>query len=221
MRILSYFFLCFSVVCSAPKWKADLSSSTVGPHPLIEPSKLDFALNWKEMLKAGTLDIEFSPRGEKKPSSFVIKSSASSRSAEAALFPYSHNYWSEVHPRGLASKYFQSTTENNSKETVVTINRYSPSQVLIEERRTDVGSGKTTTERNIFPHRPARDMFSAILHLRGQEFEIGESTHKPGPYKKPVTLWLSDHADRVPLELRANVYIGDVRAILTKHTKKP
>jgi hypothetical protein len=39
--------------------------------------------------------------------------------------------------------------------------------------------------------------------------------------KKPVTLWLSDDADRIPLELRASVYIGDVRAVLAKHTKTP
>jgi len=44
------------------------------------------------------------------------------------------------------------------------------------------------------------------------------------PYKKlkkPVTLWLSDDADRVPLELRAAVYIGDVRAVLTNFSKTP
>lgn len=39
--------------------------------------------------------------------------------------------------------------------------------------------------------------------------------------KKPVTLWLSDDTDRVPLEIRASVYIGDVRAVLSKHTKTP
>jgi hypothetical protein len=39
--------------------------------------------------------------------------------------------------------------------------------------------------------------------------------------KKPVTLWLSNDIDRIPLEVRASVYIGDVRAVLSKHTKTP
>ena len=40
------------------------------------------------------------------------------------------------------------------------------------------------------------------------------------PYKKlkgDATLWLSDDADRVPVEFRAQVFIGDVRATLDQH----
>lgn len=54
--------------------------------------------------------------------------------------------------------------------------------------------------------------------------KIDRTTHELKPYKKlrkPVTVWLSDDADRVPLELRAEVYIGDVRAVLTGFTKTP
>lgn len=54
--------------------------------------------------------------------------------------------------------------------------------------------------------------------------KINLKTHELVPYKKlkkPVTLWLSDDTDRIPLELRASVYIGDVRAVLSKHTKNP
>lgn len=54
--------------------------------------------------------------------------------------------------------------------------------------------------------------------------KIDRTTHDLLPYrklKKPVTLWLSDDADRVPLELRAAVYIGDVRAVLTDFSKTP
>lgn len=42
------------------------------------------------------------------------------------------------------------------------------------------------------------------------------------PYKKlnrNATLWLSDDADRMPVELRADVFIGDVRATLTGSRK--
>ncbi len=37
--------------------------------------------------------------------------------------------------------------------------------------------------------------------------------------KRDATLWLSDDADRIPIELRAAVFIGDVRATLTAHRK--
>jgi len=54
--------------------------------------------------------------------------------------------------------------------------------------------------------------------------KIDRTTNELKPYKKlrkPVTIWLGDDADRVPLELRAAVYIGDVRAVLTGFTKQP
>ena len=37
--------------------------------------------------------------------------------------------------------------------------------------------------------------------------------------KRDATLWLSDDSDRVPIELRAAVFIGDVRATLAAHRK--
>lgn len=52
--------------------------------------------------------------------------------------------------------------------------------------------------------------------------KIDRKTQELRPYKKlkqDVTLWLSDDADRVPLEFRAAVFIGDVRATLTGHHK--
>jgi hypothetical protein len=65
-----------------------------------------------------------------------------------------------------------------------------------------------------------RDALRLSFGLR----KIDRTTHVLVPYKKlkkPVTLWLSDDADRVPLELRAAVYIGDVRAVLTNFSKTP
>jgi len=44
------------------------------------------------------------------------------------------------------------------------------------------------------------------------------------PYKKmkrEATLWLSDDAERIPVEMRAAVFIGDVRATLTGNQKNP
>jgi hypothetical protein len=52
--------------------------------------------------------------------------------------------------------------------------------------------------------------------------KIDRATLELRPYRKmrrDATLWLSDDAVRIPLELRAAVFIGDVRAVLTNHRK--
>ena len=52
--------------------------------------------------------------------------------------------------------------------------------------------------------------------------KIDRDTLELRPYKKlksDATLWLSDDDDRIPLEFRAAVFIGDVRATLTLQQK--
>lgn len=52
--------------------------------------------------------------------------------------------------------------------------------------------------------------------------KIDRKTLELRPYKKlkrDATLWLSDDKDRIPLELRAAVFIGDIRAVLTDFRK--
>ena len=65
-----------------------------------------------------------------------------------------------------------------------------------------------------------RDALRLSVALR----KIDRKSLTLGNYKKlrkPVTVWLSDDADRIPIELRAAVYIGDVRAVLTGFRKIP
>lgn len=262
-RLTTLFCLTIVSAHSAPEWREKLSGHKVGSHPMIEPSKLEFTLSWKGMVKAGAIDIEFAPRNITKPGALVVKSSASSRGAAATLFPYSHSYWSEIYPNSLKPRYFQAT-ETDSKEKITTTNRYTNSSVSIVENSLDLKGGKTTIEKVTFPHGPAMDVFSAVLFVRSQNLNVGDKYSMlilpfKSPYlltvqvqakekhmgkdairmsfsmrkidrdtlefkqykklKRPVTLWLSDDKDRVPLELRAAVYIGDVRAVLTKFTK--
>ncbi len=69
-----------------------------------------------------------------------------------------------------------------------------------------------------------REVHAGIPALRlsvGMQ-KIDRDTLALKPYKKlkkDATLWLSDDAERIPLELRAAVFIGDVRAVLTHHRK--
>ena len=63
-----------------------------------------------------------------------------------------------------------------------------------------------------------RNAIRLTLGLR----KIDRDTLELKAYKKlkqDATLWLSDDADRVPIELRAAAFIGDVRATLTGHRK--
>lgn len=56
------------------------------------------------------------------------------------------------------------------------------------------------------------------IHLRLAMNKINRDTLQLDPYKKmnrEASLWLSNDKQRIPLELRASVFIGDVRATLT------
>lgn len=56
------------------------------------------------------------------------------------------------------------------------------------------------------------------IHLRLAMNKINRDTLQLEPYKKmnrEASLWLSNDKQRIPLELRASVFIGDVRATLT------
>lgn len=62
----------------------------------------------------------------------------------------------------------------------------------------------------------------AAIRLTVGMRKIDRKTLELKPYKKlkrDATLWLSDDADRIPIELRAAVFIGDVRATLVAHHK--
>jgi hypothetical protein len=64
-----------------------------------------------------------------------------------------------------------------------------------------------------------RDAIRLAVGMR----KIDRTTLELLPYKKmkrDATLWLSDDAERIPLEMRAAVFIGDVRATLTSHRKR-
>jgi hypothetical protein len=70
----------------------------------------------------------------------------------------------------------------------------------------------------------AREVHAGVPAIRltvGMQ-KIDRDSLELKPYKKlkrDATLWLSDDAERVPLELRAAVFIGDVRVVVRNHRK--
>jgi len=65
----------------------------------------------------------------------------------------------------------------------------------------------------------SRNCIKLSIHLS----RIDKRTSKLKEYKKlkKATMWISDDAQRIPIELRSEVFIGDVRAILTKQQNLP
>lgn len=60
------------------------------------------------------------------------------------------------------------------------------------------------------------------IHLSVSMAKIDRETLELRPYRKmrrAAHLWLSDDADRIPLELRAAIFIGDIRATLSGFRK--
>ena len=246
-----------------PAWKAELTSPTLGVHPKLAPSVLDFELSWKGAINSGNLRIEFAPADAKKAGVYVVRSSASSLGAAAMLFPYKSNFWSELDPATFRPRLFHSV-ETDAEETTTTKVTHFADRVESSESTKTLATGVSKTSDKIFKFAPVFDIFSAMLHVRSQKLDAGDQinllvcpfktpyllrvvvkdrevhngrnairltvgmrkinrdTLELQPYKKlkkDATLWLSDDADRIPIELRADAFIGDVRATLTGHQK--
>lgn len=248
---------------ASPDWVKELNSPRAGDHPSIGQTTLDYTLSWKGTIHAGTLRMEFDPKGTDKPGRTVIKTTAQSTGAASKLFPYSHHFWAEVNRQSLKPVFFQGQ-EIDRKETSTTRVHYFPDRVESHEQTVRKKGGKLISQNLIFHHQDVHNLFSAMLHIRSQDLRDGSkftvlcqpfdnpylvTVHSHGieehrgrgaircsvwmrkinrktlelqEYKKmrgPATLWLTNDADRVILEVRAAVFIGDVRATLVDQQK--
>lgn len=262
-RLILFSFFTIAGLQAAPTWKGELTSPAPGLFPKLPPTVLDLQVSWNGTINAGTVRVEFAPPDVSKPGNLIVRSSAASRGAAAALFPYQTNFWSEVDPATLRPRLFHAV-ETDDKETVDTTVRYFPNRVESRETSKLLKTGNTTRSYRTFEFAPVFDIFSAMLHVRSQKLDTGDKitlvvrpfgtsyllrVHVLGrephngrnairlsmgmrkidrktlellPYKKlkrDATLWLSDDADRIPMELRAAAFIGDIRATLTSHRK--
>lgn len=264
LLLLSFLTACTVITGrAAPAWEKDLTSSMHGPHPPLAPSVLDINVSWKGIVNSGKVTMEFAPKGAKKPSAFVIRSTATSLGPAALVFPYKGTSWTELEISTLKPRFFHSV-ETKDGETTTTTTRYS--QKNVESKVSAGPAGKTAgaPKSQSFAFSPVFEVYSAILHIRSQKLAQGDAitivihpfnnpyllrakvigrekhdgrdtirlsvdmqkidrkTLDLKPYKKiksAASLWLSDDADRIPVELRADVFIGDIRATLSGFRK--
>lgn len=256
---------CISLVAApaATTWKSELTSPAAGTFPPLAPTVLDLSLSWNGMIQAGKIRLEFAPPDARKPGRYVVRSSSSSLGAAAVLFPYQSNFWSEIYPASWRPRYFRSV-EADKKESVTTTVEHFPGRVEFHESSKRLKTGAVTTKDRTFSFAPVFDMFSAMLFVRSQKLDAGDtitqvvhpfdspyllrvkvigrelhngrnairlsvgmrkidrSTLELQTYKKlkgDATMWLSDDADRIPIEFRAAAFIGEVRATLTSARK--
>lgn len=260
---LASLFLLPSFAFAVPAWHAELTSPAAGALAAPVPSVLEYQISWKGMVQAGTTRIEFAPADASKPGSYVVRSHSASVGAASLLFAYQSNFWSEMDPASLKPRFFRAV-ETDDKESITTEVRHFSNRAESREINRNLKSGLSKQTDRVFQFAPVFDIFSAMLHVRSQKLDSGDSivlalmpfdtpyllrvkvegreihngraairlnvgmrkidrtTLELKAYKKlkrDATLWLSDDADRVPIELRAAVFIGDVRASLVAHRK--
>lgn len=248
----------FSQLCHATPWQSEIQPKSSGSFPGLPPTTAEFRVSWNGMLDAGSILIDFAPKGHHKPGSYVVRSTSRSLGPAASLFPYESSFWSEIHPSKLTAQRFFSTEKDDS-ETVESKTTFSPSQAHYSENTRNTAKGSVKSRTRSFAFAPVHDLFSAMLFVRSQNLHKGDNialvaqpfatpylirihvvdhvvhqnqnaiqlrlsmskinrdTLQLEPYKKmkrEAHLWLSNDKHRIPLELRASVFIGDIRATL-------
>jgi hypothetical protein len=262
-RLLVVSILWVPLLHAAPGWMKELTPADLGSFPKLPPTVLEFQVSWNGTIQAGSARVEFSPVDVKRAGTYIVRSAAKSQGTAALLFPYQTDFWSELNPETLRPRLFHAL-ENDDKEKVDTTVRYFPNRLEFHETNQLLKTGKTQTTDRSSPLSPVFDIFSAMLNVRSQKLDTGDTisllvqpfgaayllrvrvdgreihngqktirlnvgmrkidrkTLELLPYKKlkkDAVLWLSDDADRIPVELRAAVFIGDIRAKLISHHK--
>ena len=122
-------------------------------------------------------------------------------------------------------------TKNGKEGTVASELRFTPMHdvfsAMLQVRSHKLAAG----DKLVLPILPFEKPYLLRIHVLGREKFDGRDTIKLSvalqkidpatkellPYKKmkSTTLWLSDDANRIPVELRSEVFIGDVRMTLS------
>ncbi|HEY1122155.1 MAG TPA: DUF3108 domain-containing protein [Haloferula sp.] len=252
--------LSLTLVLSLPAladWKDEVTPATLGPQPKLVPQEFEYRLSWNGMVDAGKLTFTFGQPDPKFPSDYVTRVNGGSTGVASKLYKSDVALISRLDPATLKPR-ASVGVQNEGKEIVTTRNSWAGIQVSSEHVTKVAKTGAETKVDSTFVFTPVHDIVSAMLHVRSQKLDNGDTLTMPVmpfnkpylmrvevlgrekfanrdtiklsvalqkiepktkallPYKKmkSTTMWLSDDANRVPVELRSEVFIGDVRMTL-------
>ena len=238
-------------------WKSEVTPAKLGPHPKLAPQEFEYRLSWKGMVDAGKLTFTFGKAEPKFPSDYAVRVSGGSTGLAAKLYHNKVALFSRLDPATLRPR-MAVGVQDEGDEVNTTRTTWQGPLVRSEQTTTIAKNGKAATVDSEFRFTPVHDISSAMLHVRSQKLDNGDTLVLPLlpfnrpylmriqvlgreqfagrdtiklsvglqkidpasntllPYKKlkSATLWLSDDANRIPVELRSEVFIGDVRMTL-------
>lgn len=239
-------------------WESDVTPPALGPQPKLPPTELQYRLSWKGTVNAGNLTFTFGATDPDSPSDYIAKVYGGSTGVAAGLYPYKISFYSKLDPATLRPRSFIGV-EDEGDEVNTTKTKWNGYVVRSSRTTLKRKNGESKTRDSEFRFTPVHDVFSAILNVRSQKLNNGDTLTLPlQPFNKPYlakiqvlgrekfqgrdtiklsvalqkidpktkellpykkmkssTMWLTDDAQRVPLELRSEVFIGDVRMSLT------
>lgn len=259
-RLMKVLALSFLAACTLSTfgWESDVSPARLGPQAKLPPTQLFYQLSWKGTVNAGNLVFNLGARDPDAPSDYIASVYGGSTGVAAGLFPYKINLYSKLDPATLRPR-SSIGVEDQGDEVNTTKTRWNDSSAKSNRSTLKRKSGESKSRDSEFQFSPVYDILSAILNVRSQKLNNGDTLtlpilpfNKPYlakiqvlgrekfqgrdtiklsvglqkidpktkellPYKKMKSsfLWLTDDALRVPLELRTEVFIGDVRMTLT------
>ena len=260
MRALVLFLaLCLPALAD---WKKEVTPAKLGPHPKLKPQEFDYRLSWKGMVDAGKLTFTFGTTDSKFPSDYHARVAGGSTGLASKLYRNKVAMASRLDPATLRPR-VSVGVQDEGDEVNTTRTTWAGPLVKSEKTTRITKNGKSGTVASEFRFTPVHDVFSAMLHVRSQKLDNGDTLVLPlQPFNKPYllkihvlgrekfagrdtiklsvalhkidpktknllpykkmkssTLWLSDDANRIPVELRSQVFIGDVRMTLANARK--
>lgn len=242
----------------APAWTSSLTKSAPGSFAPLAPCRVVFDLSWNNLVSAGTAKVVMQEAG-----GYQVAR------AEAGTSGFARSLWSydcvmtSVMERGRLRAVYLNHSETDASETIAYKVGFSSLKVLTETLLTPKGgAGKKST--SICPYGPVDDLQSAILFVRSQHLNQGDSiTRVVQPFDRPylatftvvsrenrkvegttyptikldvkirkldrktlalgsfkkvktATIWVSDDAWRLPIEMHADIFVGFISATMTK-----
>jgi len=226
MRFLIVALVFTSSGLAQPEWAPSLTQEKPG-FLNVPPCVLDFELGWNNSIKAGTARVTVQEAGG---NYWRATAQASSTGFARTLWTYDCTM-SSIIRRDTLHPVFMQHSETDRSETCRYRVSFQPKRVITESTILPK-EGAASTSTHVCGFSPVEDLLSIILFVRGLPLANGESKLAVkirkidreslvlSSYKKmkTATIWVSDDEERLPVEMRAEIFVGYMSCRLTGKT---